>query len=201
MRLSEWFLLPLAGALIGYVTNVIAIRMLFRPRAPLAVPGTRWVIQGLIPRRRLEIAKAVGDTVEQDLLPVDQLLDKLNIGSYQGEVVGAVTDHVERRVRASLPRFLPSQLQDTLAGFIRDLAGREVAGVFDAAVQALGERVRTELRIGELVQQKVAELDLDALEQLVLRVSHQELRYIEGFGALLGLAIGLGQVMLLSLLR
>lgn len=201
MSLSEWLLLPAVGALIGYVTNVIAIRMLFRPRAPIAVPGTRWVIQGLIPRRHADLAKAVGETVAQDLLPVDQLMDNLNIPGYKRNVVDSIMEHVESRVRSVLPRFVPSPLQDTLAMFARELIGRETGEAFDTAAQVLQNHVRTELHIGELVEQKVMELDLDALEQLVLKMTHQELRHIEVLGAVLGLAIGLGQAALLALLR
>ena len=50
---ANWVLPPLIGAVIGGVTNDIAIRMLFRPYAPWRVLGWRLPLTpGLIPRER-----------------------------------------------------------------------------------------------------------------------------------------------------
>lgn len=199
--LREWLLLPLVGALIGYITNVIAIRMLFRPRRPLRVPGTTWVIQGVVPMRQSDLAKAIGETVERDLLPIDTLVDKLDIAGYKEQIVATIVDHAGRRVRESLPHFIPSPLQDSIIGFVRDLATRETGAMLDSVTVKLRDQMRNDVHVGEMVEQKIKELDLTALEQLILNVSHQELRHIEVLGAVLGWLIGAGQVLLLMLLR
>lgn len=199
--LREWLLLPLVGALIGYITNVIAIRMLFRPRRPLRVPGTTWVIQGVVPMRQSDLAKAIGETVERDLLPIDTLVDKLDIAGYKEQIVATIVDHAGRRVRESLPHFIPSPLQDSIIGFVRDLATRETGAMLDSVTIKLRDQMRNDVHVGEMVEQKIKELDLTALEQLILNVSHQELRHIEVLGAVLGWLIGAGQVLLLMLLR
>ena len=60
---------PIIGAIIGYFTNWIAVKMLFRPLKPVYigrfhVPFT----PGIIPRRKAAFAKSIGDTVGQTLL-------------------------------------------------------------------------------------------------------------------------------------
>ena len=57
------------GAIIGGITNIIAIRMLFHPYRPhyflkIRIPFT----PGLIPKRRGEIATKIGQVIEEHLL-------------------------------------------------------------------------------------------------------------------------------------
>lgn len=49
--------MAIIGGLIGYITNVVAIKMLFKPYEPIKIPLTNIEIMGLIPKRRAEIAK------------------------------------------------------------------------------------------------------------------------------------------------
>lgn len=64
-----WILPPLLGAMIGYLTNSIAIRMLFRPLREWRVLGVRVPFTpGVIPRRRHELAESIGDMVSRELL-------------------------------------------------------------------------------------------------------------------------------------
>ena len=63
---------PLVGAAIGYVTNYIAIRMLFRPLAERTFLGIRVPFTpGIIPRRRAELAESIGSMVSTQLLTED----------------------------------------------------------------------------------------------------------------------------------
>ena len=97
---ANWVLPPLIGAVIGGVTNDIAIRMLFRPYAPWRVLGWRLPLTpGLIPRERGQIAYAIADTFTQHVLDGDQVADLL------------LTDAVRAR------------LKDKVAGMVDQLGG------------------------------------------------------------------------------
>ncbi|MCK4514025.1 MAG: DUF445 family protein, partial [Spirochaetaceae bacterium] len=55
MRLLPYVLPPALGAVIGYVTNYVAIRMLFRPLTERRVFGVRVPFTpGIIPRQRYD---------------------------------------------------------------------------------------------------------------------------------------------------
>ena len=61
MTLLSWVAPPVVGAAIGFITNDIAIRMLFRPLREYRVLGIRVPFTpGIIPRRRRELAEAIG---------------------------------------------------------------------------------------------------------------------------------------------
>ena len=69
---------PLIGAVIGYVTNWIAVKMLFRPRKEIRVFGKRLPFTpGVIPRGQGRLARAVGNVVETQLLTPEYLGKKL----------------------------------------------------------------------------------------------------------------------------
>ena len=65
----------LVGALIGYCTNYIAIKMLFRPRKPVFVFGKKLPFTpGVIPKNQSRIASAVGKAVGQNLFTNDDIV-------------------------------------------------------------------------------------------------------------------------------
>jgi len=65
---------PVAGAVIGYFTNDIAIKMLFRPYQPIYIGNRRLPFTpGLIPRNQANLAKRVANTIMGSLLTPDEL--------------------------------------------------------------------------------------------------------------------------------
>ncbi|MCF0134563.1 MAG: DUF445 family protein [Blautia sp.] len=65
---------PAIGALIGLITNGIAIRMLFRPLYPVKIGGFQLPFTpGLIPKERPRIAKAIGKVIGDELLDTETL--------------------------------------------------------------------------------------------------------------------------------
>lgn len=81
---------PLIGAIIGYITNDIAIRMLFRPRTVKYVLGYKLPFTpGLIPKEKSRIASSIGNAISKNLMNkevmektmlADEILDKIKNG-------------------------------------------------------------------------------------------------------------------------
>lgn len=69
-----YFVPPIAGGIIGYFTNDIAIKMLFRPYRPYYVFGRKLPFTpGLIPANQERLAKRVADTIMGSLLTPSEL--------------------------------------------------------------------------------------------------------------------------------
>jgi uncharacterized membrane protein YheB (UPF0754 family) len=84
---------PLLGALIGYVTNYIAIRMLFRPLHPWRIFGLRLPLTpGIIPSKRGELAEKMGDMVGSHLLTSEDVGRALEKKGFRRELKGAMVD-------------------------------------------------------------------------------------------------------------
>src|SRR5688500_9597847 len=68
-----WYYTAISG-LVGFGTNWVAIKMLVHPR--VKVLG----VQGVVPARRLELARSIGETLEEHLISGDRM-HKLLVGS------------------------------------------------------------------------------------------------------------------------
>lgn len=81
-------LMIVIGAVIGGVTNSLAIKMLFRPYRAIYIAGWRLPFTpGLIPKRRGELAKQLGKTVMEHLLTPEGIQRKLHDTHFQKEIV------------------------------------------------------------------------------------------------------------------
>ena len=85
------------GAIIGGITNVIAIRMLFHPFKPyyifkMRIPFT----PGLIPKRRGEIAEKIGQVIEDHLITEEMIRHKLNQPQSQDAIQDLVLTQIQK---------------------------------------------------------------------------------------------------------
>lgn len=199
-EVTRFLITPLIGAVIGWITNVIAIRMIFRPRRAFRIPLINYSFQGLLPKRRAEFARSIGKTVGEELLPVEDLVDRLRRSNLNVAICDAIYAYLEQRLEASLPGFLPSNLRSAVSRFLRHAVGREAVSLVESLLERAEERLRNEADIGRMVEEKVLAFDFDRLEKLVISVAARELRHIEVLGAVLGFLIGLGQAAVMALL-
>ena len=79
---------PLIGAVIGYCTNYIAVKMLFRPYKEIKIGGfTLPFTPGIIPKRQKDLARAVGNAVGNSLVTESDLNEMLLSESLENSVV------------------------------------------------------------------------------------------------------------------
>ncbi|MFT4648870.1 MAG: uncharacterized membrane protein YheB (UPF0754 family) [Glaciecola sp.] len=199
-----WILIPLLGAWIGYGTNLIAVRMIFRPIKPVHVLGFR--IQGLVGRRQAEIARSIGGVVGDHLLSHADMVEALEKADLEGLLDQVLEDRlpeVLEGVKKSLgpmagmlDMFLtPERLVE-----IRQTLVRKILDNRESLITALEQALEQGLDVNSLVESKVAEFPVERLEELILLVAKKELRSIEILGGVLGALIGLLQAGILSLL-
>jgi len=75
----ELLIPPSVGAVIGYFTNYVAIKMLFRPRRAYHILGRRIPFTpGLIPSKRGKLAEAIAKVVKENLLTEESVRRRLN---------------------------------------------------------------------------------------------------------------------------
>jgi uncharacterized membrane protein YheB (UPF0754 family) len=74
----EWWLLPIGGVVIGYITNLVAIRMIFEPVAPHRILGITF--HGLFMRRQPEVADVYAGIIANDIVTIANIGDDLMNG-------------------------------------------------------------------------------------------------------------------------
>lgn len=180
---------PLLGALIGYVTNALAIRMLFRPLKEIRVFGIRLPFTpGVIPRRRGSLAESIGRMVSQRLLTKEAVLAKVDSPEFHAGLSGSVSrftsELLERPLTAEqspLSRDVTRVLTGFLSSFLRSPAAVEVVRtVISEAVRGVADlRWKDILDKPDRVVGMVTELKIwrqDHLERTIrdLLVRHRE---------------------------
>ncbi|MEA2125749.1 MAG: hypothetical protein QOI80_2531 [Solirubrobacteraceae bacterium] len=76
--LPHWWMLPILGTIIGWVTNWLAISMIFEPNEPRHVFGKRW--QGLFLKRRDHAAEVYASVVADEIVTVANIGEELMHG-------------------------------------------------------------------------------------------------------------------------
>jgi uncharacterized membrane protein YheB (UPF0754 family) len=114
---------PVVGAVIGYVTNDIAIRMLFRPLKPWRVFGIRVPLTpGVIPAGRHEFAATIGRMVGTHLVTGDDVGRALGKDSFRRELQEAVSGKLDSLLDRELGT-VSSLLPDGFENWLRHGAG------------------------------------------------------------------------------
>lgn len=193
----ELITLPLIAAFIGWGTNVIAIKMLFWPRQPISIFG--WEFLGVLPKRKLEIAQSIGEVLNEDLLPTHELIDAVNTPETRRKVTILISENLATKIDRLLPRFIAEHANDKILHHLEDLVAPEIENLFAQLGSSISAELQENKLLGKLVEEKINSFDLIHLEELVLKIASNELRYIEIFGAIIGLVIGLIQVLFLFL--
>lgn len=197
--LTIWIALPLLGGVIGYITNWIAVKMIFRPIRPVKFLGIR--IQGLMPRRQKDLANSIGRVVGGHLVQHDDIAKTLRDLDLE-DMLGSVLD------KGLAPKIESLRNLPLIGGFltaerVEDLKKALVEGILgqrEEIFAKLEEALEKGLDVQTVVAEKVAGFPMEKLEALVLEVASKELRAIVILGAVLGCLIGIGQVAIVQFL-
>jgi len=188
---------PFVGAAIGWITNFLAIKMLFHPREPLRLPGL--TLQGLLPRRRSDLAGKIAATVADDILSTGEISSLLGRIHWREEVEGIVHSLIVRDLVPAAMRKIPGM--DIVLLQVQDRLTEKILEALEEHREAIVARFHDELDIRRMVVDRVTALDMDELEKLVFRLVSRELRHIEIVGGLLGFVVGSVQSLLFYLSR
>ncbi|MGQ9733877.1 MAG: DUF445 family protein [Candidatus Bipolaricaulia bacterium] len=181
--------IPLVSALVGYLTNWVAIRMLFRPHKEKRLFGLRLPFTpGLIPRKRAELAESIAQAVGEHLLTEAAISRRFAAPEVRAKLAELVHEQVQgllSRELGSPISLIPPQLQEEWAEFIAGLKGRmngwlasllhspELEGLLRAH---LSRRVEEALArpVGELLPQELLESLPRRLEALLAELAEDE---------------------------
>ena len=87
---------PLVGALIGYCTNYIAVKMLFRPLKPVKIGNyTLPFTPGIIPKGKSRLAKAMGQAIGDTLLTKEDITNALLTDKVKKQVVEEIVKSIK----------------------------------------------------------------------------------------------------------
>ncbi len=195
--MTKWiWLTPLVGAFIGWLTNYVAVKMLFRPQEPWRILG--FTLQGVMPKRQRDLALTIGEVVERELLNSQDILAAINTEELQAHLATVIESRIDRFLREKLFRvgwlYANVYSRESVQRVKRALI-TELVNLFPQEVDAAIEQLVDKVNIRQIVATRVEQFDFDRLEQVVYRVASTELNWVVYLGGVLGFLIGLLQVL------
>jgi len=198
--ITYFLIFPLVGALVGWFTNWLAIRMLFRPREPFWILG--WNLQGVIPSRHDQLAERIADTVQNSLLTKDDMEKAMSGVNWHDEVDSLIKKVLHDRGPGGVLDKIPgiSQAWNNLVlPSLQEVLSREVIRFVDGYGRRFAGKLRESVDIREIVRVKVLELEAQVMEELIMTVAKKEFGHIQVVGAITGAIIGVVQGLIVIL--
>lgn len=191
------YLLPIIAAFTGWITNKIAIKLLFHPRLPVRFLGI--TIQGVFPKRQQQFAEKLGKLVSRELLSFDDIKQKIARPENVNKIMPLVEKHIDHFLQVKLGEKMPivrAFVGESTLNQMKSILMEELEALFPALMEDYMHQVKTDLDLEQIVTRKIAAFSTDKLEDILLQIMSKEFVFIEVIGAVLGFIIGLIQLAL-----
>ena len=188
----EWWLLPISGVIIGYVTNLVGIWMIFEPVRPTKVGPFR--LQGLFLRRQAEAGDIYASAV------ADEVVTLSNIG--QELLHGPRADRTRKMIETALRPALDRAVGRPRAAVRAAVGGREYDAIREAVAVESVEYAVTPMtdpefnreqseRVQKLISERIREMPPDDFSEMLRTAMREDEWLLYLHGAVLGFAGGL----------
>jgi uncharacterized membrane protein YheB (UPF0754 family) len=94
-----WWILPLFGLVNGYLTNWIAMKMIFEPQKPVNL--FLFTLQGLFLKRQKEVSEAYAEIMANEVVSVKKIFEEMLRGSASERFTSLIVKHVSKAVDQS----------------------------------------------------------------------------------------------------
>lgn len=191
-------LIPLISALVGWFTNVVAIKMMFHPVEFVGIsPYLGW--QGVIPANALRLAKVSNALITDKLLSLRELFDEtFNADSFTGKL-GAVVDDVTEQVIDEVAKKHAKLIWDNAGEFmqrkVRAQVRAEIIDVSRAIAMDMADDIDEIMDIEKTVLEAM-ERHKELMGEMFYEVGFKEFKFIERSGLYFGFLFGIFQMII-----
>ena len=196
--ISHWYInfsIPVVAAIIGYLTKLVAIRMMFQPLEFVGVrPYFGW--QGIVPRRAARMASIAVDTMTRDLISAREVIGKLDPAKVAKELEAPMAAAAEDITREIMTEFQPG-LWDSLPEPARRLLLSRVRAETPRIVATVLADVQSDVdAVFDLKEMVITNLVTDKalLNRIFQEAGRKEFRFIARSGIYFGGTLGLLQL-------
>ena len=199
--MNYWLILiPLISAFIGWVTNWVAIKMLFHPRTPKKILGVTF--HGIFPKRQQQFAEKLGRLVSAEFLSFEDIEQKISNPENLKQVMPMIENHIDNFLRHRLKDEMPvisMFIGDKTISTLKNAFMKEIETLFPQVMKQYAANLKNELDLEQIVIEKVSNFSSDKLEEVLYQIMSKEFRFVEIIGAVIGFIIGLVQILITQL--
>ena len=201
MDAIKYFITPILCAFIGWLTNYLAVKMLFHPREPKKF--LFFTLQGIFPKRKKTLAHNLGDMIERELISHQDINNIVQDEAFKDKFKTIANNYIDRIIEEKvLKRFsmLAMLLNESMREKIKGMFSSEVDVLITNVLEMTATELRDKADFKELIRDRVERFSTEKLEEILFAILKKEFRFIEFIGAALGLLIGAVQSLILYFL-
>lgn len=197
MYFPEWWVLPLGGLIVGYLTNWLALKIIFEPKHPTKFLGM--TIQGMFLKRQDEVSRVYSDIIEAKLMTSENILQTALYGSGSDQLLELmelhVNDAIDRYIAFTQPYFTLG-IGTTTYYNMREMSSKRIFEGAENYMPYAFEYIKNTLCVGDELSARMKKLSPEEFEG-VLRPAYEadEWKLILT-GSLLGMGAGFMQLYL-----
>jgi uncharacterized membrane protein YheB (UPF0754 family) len=195
---SPW-ILPLFGFIVGFISDWVALNILFEPKKP--IPLGSYTIQGLFLKRQKEVAREYAKIIANEILTPRTIMGEI----VSGPLSARLEELVDRRVREAVdskasivkPFVVMAVGAETFQQMKLDIS-RLLLAQFEEVILQAEDFVKTSLDIENMVGSKMEAMTALEFEGLLRPVFKQEEWILIITGAVLGFLVGEAQLQVMT---
>ena len=187
-------IMVIISAAIGWITNWVAIKMLFRPHNEINLGLFK--IQGLIPKRRAEIGTGIANVIQNELISIKDVIANIDREEFSRRLNDLIDDVLEKNLKTKVKEkfpvmqmFFSDKMAKDVSFSIKDIVMENQEKIFEIFSNYAEENID----FSTIITDKISNFSLDKLEEIINGLAKKELKHIEVIGAILGAFIGLVQ--------
>ena len=200
--MKQLLIMIFISAAIGWITNWVAIKMLFRPHKEINFGLFK--IQGLIPKRRAEIGSGIANIIQNELISVKDVISNIDREEFSKRLDSSIDKVLEKNLKAKvkekfpvLQMFFTDRMAKDVSNTIKDIIMENQEKIFEIFSNYAEENINFEV----IISDKISNFSLDKLEEIITLLAKKELKHIEVIGAILGGLIGVAQYLITLLVK
>ena len=189
--MKQLLVMVLISGAIGWITNWVAIKMLFRPHKEINFGLFK--IQGLIPKRKAEIGTGIASIIQNELISVKDVISNIDREEFSKRLNSLIDDvldkNLKKKVKEKFPllqMFFTDKVAKDIGNTIKEIVMENQEKIFEIFSNYAEENIDFEV----IISDKISNFSLDKLEEIITLLAKKELKHIEVIGAVLGVLIG-----------
>ena len=189
--MKQFLIMIIISGAIGWITNWVAIKMLFRPHKEINFGLFK--IQGLIPKRKAEIGTGIASIIQNELISVKDVISNIDREEFSKRLNSLIDDvldkNLKKKVKEKFPllqMFFSDKVAKDVGNTIKDIVMENQEKIFEIFSNYAEENIDFEV----IISDKISNFSLDKLEEIITLLAKKELKHIEVIGAVLGVLIG-----------
>ena len=200
--MKQLLVMVLISGAIGWITNWVAIKMLFRPHKEINFGLFK--IQGLIPKRKAEIGTGIASIIQNELISVKDVISNIDREEFLKRLNSLIDDvldkNLKKKVKEKFPllqMFFTDKVAKDVGNTIKDIVMENQEKIFEIFSNYAEENIDFEV----IISDKISNFSLDKLEEIITLLANKELKHIEVIGAILGMLIGAVQYLITLIIK